>query len=76
MSITNVLAGLKYKVLDTATYELLRRNFELLEENSQQLKDKVEFLKEEVEKLKAENLHLVGNNAGLQAQVDLAQRED
>ena len=73
---TDMMTGLKNKVLDAATYELLRRNFELLEENNTQLKDKVGFLEEEVTKLKAENLRLIEKAAGLQAEVDMAQWHD
>jgi FtsZ-binding cell division protein ZapB len=76
MSITALMTGLKNKVLDAATYELLRRNFELLEENNSQLKEKVEFQKEEIGKLKAENLHLSEKCAGLQAKHDMLRRED
>ncbi|MGO9571954.1 MAG: cell division protein ZapB [Desulfomonilaceae bacterium] len=76
MGITNVLAGLKNKVLDAATYELLRRNFELLEENNQQLKERVGSLKEEVEHLKAESLRLTEQTAGLEAQLDQLKRQD
>jgi len=59
MGITDVLTGLKNKVLDAATYELLRRNFELLEENNSQLKEKVELQKEENEQLTVENKNLL-----------------
>jgi len=76
MSITNVLTGLKNKVLDAATYELLRRNFELLEENNSQLKDKVELQKEEIEKLKSENMRLSEKWGVLQAELDIIRRED
>jgi len=76
MGIGDILSGLKDKILDAATYELLRRNFELLEENNEQLKDRVAFLKEEAEKLKAQNLSLVERNAGLQARVDLASQAE
>lgn len=75
MGITDILTGLKDKVLDAATYELLKRNFELLEDNYQQLKDKVEFQKEEIEKLKTENLRLIGQNAGLWAELDMSKAE-
>ena len=75
MGITDILIGLKDKVLDAATYELLKRNFELLEENYQQLKDKVEFQKEEIERLKAENLHLIEQKAGLYAELDMSKAE-
>ena len=75
MGIVDILTGLKDKVLDAATYELLKRNFELLEENYQQLKDKVEFQKEEIERLKTENLRLIEQNAGLWAELDMAKAE-
>ena len=75
MGIVDVLTGLKNKVLDAATYELLRRNFELLEENNTQLKDKVEFQKEEIAKLKTENLRLIEKWAGLQAELDMLKEE-
>jgi cell division protein FtsB len=76
MSITDILAGLKDKVLDAATYELLRRNYELLEENNDQLKDRVEFLKEEVQKLKGENLRLIEQNASLHAELDMLKQDE
>jgi len=76
MSITDILTGLKNKILDAATYELIRRNFELLEENNSQLKDKIEFQKEEIERLKAENLRLSKKCIGLQAERDILCRED
>ena len=47
MGMTDILAGLKDRVLDAATYELLKRNFELLEDNNNILKDKVSLLQEE-----------------------------
>ncbi len=75
MGITDVLTGLKNKVLDAATYELLRRNFELLEENNQQLKERVGSLKEEVDYLKAEKLRLTDEAAGLRTQLDLIKKE-
>jgi len=71
----DVLAGLKNRVLDAATYELLRRNFELLDENNAQLKDKVEFQKEEIARLKAENLRLHGDVDGLSAELDMRRAE-
>ncbi len=76
MGIVDVLKGLKDKVLDATTYELLRRNFELLEENNQQLKDRVDLLKEEVEKLRAENLNLMMKNAELNAELDMLEEDD
>ena len=76
MSITDILSGLKDKVLDAATYELLRRNNELLEENNEQLKDRVEFLKDEVKKLKEENLRLIERNAGLHADLDMLKEDE
>lgn len=76
MGITDILTGLKNKVLDAATYELLRRNFELLEENNLQLKDKVEFQKEEIAKLKAENLSLAEKLGELHAELDMQHVED
>ncbi|MCP4374367.1 MAG: hypothetical protein GY797_40635 [Deltaproteobacteria bacterium] len=75
MGVTDILTGLKDKVLDAATYELLKRNFELLEKNYQYLKDKIEFQKEEIEKLKMENLRLIGQNAGLWAEYDISKSE-
>lgn len=72
MNVTDILEGLKNKVLDAAHYDLLRRNYELLEENNQQLKERLEFLKEEFAKLKKDNLNLSGKVGGLQAEVDLA----
>lgn len=75
MGIADILSTLKNKVLDAATYELLRRNFELLEENNQQLKDRCDLLKEEVAKLKEENLRLVEQNAGLHAELDLIKED-
>lgn len=71
MGIVDALTGLKNKVLDAATYELLRRNFELLEENNTQLKDKLEFQKEEIAKLKTENQRLMERWVGLQAELDM-----
>ena len=71
MGMLDVLGGLKNKVLDAATYELLRRNFELLEENNAQLKDKVEFQKKEIDKLRSENLRLSGDIGGLAAELDI-----
>lgn len=71
MGILDILTGLKNKVLDAATYELLRRNFELLEENNAQLKDKVEFQKDEIARLKAENLRLSERMGGLAAELDI-----
>lgn len=75
MGILDILTGLKNKVLDAATYELLRRNFELLEENNAQLKDKVEFQKEEIVRLKAENLRLSGQVGGLAGELDMLKAE-
>ena len=75
MGIADVLSGLKDKVLDAATYELLRRNFDLLEENNQQLKERLEFFKEEITKLKIEVQRLQEKNTGLQAIASLAESQ-
>jgi len=48
MGTSDFLTLLKDKVVDAATYDLLRRNFDLLEENNTQLKDQAAFLKEQV----------------------------
>lgn len=75
MGMLDILTGLKNKVLDAATYELLRRNFELLEENNAQLKDKVELQKEEIARLKADNLRLSGDVGSLAAELDMLKAE-
>ncbi len=75
MGIADILTGLKDKVLDAATYDLLKRNFELLEENYQQLTNKLEFQKQEIGKLKEENLSLWGKNGERHAELDISKAE-
>ena len=76
MSISDVLTGLKDRVLDAATYELLKRNFDLLEDNNQILKDKADLLAEGRDKLRSENERLRKENEQLRAKMSLAQREE
>jgi hypothetical protein len=76
MVITDILTGLKNKVLDAATYDSLRRNFELLEDNNQQLKERVGLPKEECELLKAENVRLTEEVTSLRAQTELAKKRE
>ena len=71
MNILEILSGLKNKVLDASTYDLLRRNFELLESNYQLTKDQNDYLKQEIEKLKQENLNLHGQIGGMAAEIDM-----
>ncbi len=69
MGMTDILAGLKDRVLDAATYELLKRNFELLEDNNNILKDKVSLLQEERDRYKAETNTLQAQNRELQGKL-------
>ena len=71
MSILEILSGLKNKVLDASTYDLLKRNFELLEKNYQLTKDQNGYLKQEINKLKKENLDLHGKIGGMAAEIDM-----
>lgn len=65
MGMSDILTGLKDRVLDAATYELLKRNFELLEDNNNILKDKVSLLQEERDRYKAEHTTLQAHNREL-----------
>lgn len=71
MAIADILKGLKDKILDAATYELLKRNFDLLESNNAQLKDKVALQNDEVARLKADKLRLSEQVGGLAAELDM-----
>lgn len=75
MGITDILKGLKDKILDAVTFELLERNFKLLEDNNSQLKDKVAFQKDEIERLRTDNLRLSEQVGGLAAELDLLKVE-
>ena len=82
MGMTDILAGLKDRVLDAATYELLKRNFELLEDNNNILKDKVSLLQEERDRYKAENITLQSQNrelneklSGISTQTEYIERQ-
>lgn len=71
MSMLEILSGLKNKVLDASTYDLLKRNFELLESNYQLTKDQNDYLKQEIGKLKKENLDLHGKTGEMAAEIDM-----
>jgi len=71
MSILKILSGLKNRVLDASTYDLLKRNFELLESNYKLTKDQNDFLNKKIEKFKKENLELHCKIAEMAAEIDM-----
>lgn len=75
MRTSDFLSSLKDKVVDAATYDLLRRNFDLLEENNGQLKDQAIFLKEQVAKQRDQIQHLETEVKTLKAELDRARQE-
>lgn len=54
MGALDFLKEFEGRVLDAATYQLLKRNYELQEENNRQLKETVERLKERLESSESE----------------------
>ena len=69
MSVTDVLSGIKGKVLDATHFELLKHAYELQDENVKQLKTSNELLRQKIEKLEEENETLRGMVRQLQQQI-------
>ena len=76
MSGSDFLNSLKDKVIDAATYDLLRRNFDLLEENNAQLKEQASLLKEQVATQRARIQLLEKQNSKIKSTADAARREE
>ncbi len=60
MSVTDILGGLKGKVLDASSLGLLKHTYSLQEEVIKQLRANNELLQEKVDSLRAENASLKG----------------
>lgn len=76
MGASDFLSSLKDKVVDAATYDLLRRNFDLLEENNGQLKEQATFLKEQVATQRARIQQLETEIKAIKAELDRTRKED
>ncbi|MDY6987631.1 MAG: hypothetical protein SWQ30_06180 [Thermodesulfobacteriota bacterium] len=75
MGTSDVLSSLKNKVVDAATYDLLRRNFDLLEENNGQLKEQATFLKEQVATQRDRIHQLEAEVTKLKAELDRTKKD-
>ena len=76
MGTSDFLNSLKNKVVDAATYDLLRRNFDLLEENNGQLKEQADFLKEQVATQRARIHQLESEVQSLKAELDRTRQDN
>ena len=72
MGISDILGGLKDKVLDAAHFDLLKRTYDLQEENLKQLRASNGLLREKVESLEAENASLSNTIEELRSQFPAA----
>jgi len=76
MGASDFLTSLKDKVIDAATYDLLRRKFELIEENNAQLQEQASLLQEQIATQRARIQDLEKENTRLKRELDDARRED
>jgi len=69
MGALDFLKDFEGRVLDAASYQLLKRNYELQEENNRQLKEKVERLEKDISTIQEQVDRLLTENDKLKKQL-------